>query len=75
MPTLKGTEALLPYTQCFLYLVFPSINVSIFHKTGWILSGQTFHGRLVLVEESLLYNFPPHLAEGELVLSNFLSHV
>ena len=31
VPTLKGTEASLPYVQCFLYLVYSSINVSIFH--------------------------------------------
>ena len=28
MPALKGTEVLLPYVQCFLYLVSSSINVS-----------------------------------------------
>ena len=31
VPTLKGTEASLSYVQCFLYLVSPSVNVSIFH--------------------------------------------
>ena len=31
--TLKGTETSLSHVQCFLYLVFPSINVSIFHST------------------------------------------
>ena len=35
LPTLKGTEVSLSYIQCFLYLVFPSINVSIFHIT-WL---------------------------------------
>ena len=35
VPTLKGTEALLSYVQCFLYLVSSSINVSIFHIT-WL---------------------------------------
>ena len=35
MPTLKGTEASLPYVQCFLYLDSSSINVSIFHIT-WL---------------------------------------
>ena len=30
-----GTEASLPYAQCFLYLVASSINVSIFHST-WL---------------------------------------
>ena len=33
VPTLKGTEALLSYVQCFLYLVSSSINVSIFLST------------------------------------------
>ena len=40
MPTLKGTEVLLSYVQCFLYLVSSSINVSVLLH-GWILSGQT----------------------------------
>ena len=31
--TLKGTEVPLSYVQCFLYIVFSSINVSIFHIT------------------------------------------
>ena len=31
MPTLKGTEVLLLYVQCFWYLLSSSINVSIFH--------------------------------------------
>ena len=35
VPTLKGTEVLLSYVQCFLYLVSSSINVSIFHIT-WL---------------------------------------
>ena len=35
VPTLKGTEASLSYGQCCLYLVYPSINVSIFHIT-WL---------------------------------------
>ena len=35
MPTLKGTEALLCYVQCFLYQVSSSINVSILHST-WL---------------------------------------
>ena len=33
MATLKGTETILPYVQCFMYLVSSSINVSIFHST------------------------------------------
>ena len=37
VPTLKGTKASLSCVQCFLYLVSPSISVSIFHS--WILSG------------------------------------
>ena len=41
MPTLKGTEASFSYVQCFLYLVSSSINVSIFHTTWMISSGQT----------------------------------
>ena len=40
VPTLKGTEASLSSVQCFLYLVFSSINVSIFHipclDTFWL---------------------------------------
>ena len=35
VPTLKGTEEPLSYTQCFLYLIPSSINVSIFHST-WL---------------------------------------
>ena len=35
VPTLKGTEALLYYVQCSLYLVSSSINVSVFHIT-WL---------------------------------------
>ena len=35
MPTLKGTEASLSYVQCFWYLVFSSINASIFH-IAWL---------------------------------------
>ena len=35
VPTLKGTEVLLSYVQCFLYLVTSSINVSIFHS-AWL---------------------------------------
>ena len=44
IPTLKGTEALLSYVQCFLYLVSSSVNASIFHIIwlhGWVPSGQT----------------------------------
>ena len=41
VPTLKATEASLTYVQCFLRLVSSSINVSIFHTYGWILSEQT----------------------------------
>ena len=35
VPTLKGTEVSLSYVQCFLYLVYSSINVSVFHNT-WL---------------------------------------
>ena len=35
VPTLKVTEASLPYVQCFLYFLSSSINVSIFHIT-WL---------------------------------------
>ena len=35
VPTLKATEVSLSYVQCFLYLVSPSINVSILHIT-WL---------------------------------------
>ena len=41
VPTLKGTEASLFYVQCFLCLVFSSINVSIFHITWLDTFGQT----------------------------------
>ena len=33
--TLKGTEVSLSHVQCFLYLVFSLVNVSIFHIT-WL---------------------------------------
>ena len=33
---LKGTEVSLSYVQCFLNLVFSSINVSSFHITWWL---------------------------------------
>ena len=45
MPTLKGTEASLSYVQYFLYLVFLSINASIFHIT-WL---DTFWTDLVYI--------------------------
>ena len=35
VPTLKGTEASFSYVRWFLYLVFCSINVSLFHST-WL---------------------------------------
>ena len=35
VPTLKGTEASLSSVQCFLYLEFYSIHVSVFHITFW----------------------------------------
>ena len=35
VPTLKGIELSLSYVQCFLYLVYSSIKVSIFHNT-WL---------------------------------------
>ena len=41
MPTSKGTEVSLSYVQCFFYLASSSLNVSIFHVTCWIPSGQT----------------------------------
>ena len=44
MPTLKGTEVLLSYVQCFLHLVSSSIKVSIFHIT-WL---DTFWAALFL---------------------------
>ena len=46
VPTLKETEASLSYVQCFLYLLFSSINVSFFHITWLIPSGYTLqsHG-------------------------------
>ena len=51
VPTLKGTGASLSYVQCFLYLVFSSINISIFHSTQ--LSGQTSY--ICIYEDSLLF--------------------
>ena len=41
MPNLKGTKASLSYVRYFLYLVSSLINISIFHITCWIPSGQT----------------------------------
>ena len=35
VPTLKGTEVSLSCVQCFLYLIFSIINVSVFHST-WL---------------------------------------
>ena len=35
VPTLKGTEVSFSHIQCFLYLVYSSINVSIFH-IAWL---------------------------------------
>ena len=35
MPTLKETEVLLSYVQCFLNFVASSTNMSIFHST-WL---------------------------------------
>ena len=35
VPTLKGTKSSLSSVQCFLYLVFSAVNVSIFHST-WL---------------------------------------
>ena len=38
MPTLKGTEAPLPYAQCFLYLVPSSLNVYFsYYMAGYFL--------------------------------------
>ena len=41
MPTLNGTEALLSYVQCFLYLVSSAINISIYIVHAWIPYRQT----------------------------------
>ena len=46
VPTLKETEATLSYVQCFLYLVFSSINVSIFYIT-WL---DTFWTDLICIK-------------------------
>ena len=46
VPTWKETEASLSYVQCFLYLVYSSINVSIFHST-WL---DTFWTDLVVYQ-------------------------
>ena len=54
MPTLKGTEALLSYVQCFLHLVSSSINVSIFHIT-WL---DAFWTDLVYIITFALHNSP-----------------
>ena len=51
VPTLKGTEASVSYVQCFLYLVFSSKNVSIFHTT-WLT---TFWTDLVYVGYGWFY--------------------
>ena len=38
MPTLKGTEALLSYIQCFLYLISSSITLSFSeYMAGYLL--------------------------------------
>ena len=39
--TWKVTEVSLSYEQCFLYLVFSSIKISILPSHGWILSGKS----------------------------------
>ena len=51
MPTLKGTEASLSYVQCFLYLVYSLINVSIFHSA----SLYTFWTEIYNVYNVLMY--------------------
>ena len=49
--TLNGSEVSLFYVQCFLYLVFSSINVSIFHMTWLVLSGQPSYTWIIEVAE------------------------
>ena len=58
MPTLKETEASLSYLQCFLYLVSPSINVSIFILHGWIASGHTLYFKSLLSLTLLFLSSP-----------------
>ena len=41
--TLKETEVSLSYVQCFLYLVYSSINISIFHIMWLIPSSQNWY--------------------------------
>ena len=40
MPALKGTEVLLSYEPCLMFLASSLINVSIFHNT-WLYTFRT----------------------------------
>ena len=51
VPTLKGTEVSLSCVQCFLYLVFSSVNVSTFHIT-WL---DTFWTDLIYFRDSFRF--------------------
>ena len=53
--TLKGTEASLSYVQYFLYLVFSSISVSIFHST-WL---DTFCTEFFFIHKFFHYQLSP----------------
>ena len=55
MSTLKETEVSLSYVQCFLYLVSSSINVSIFHSTWLVPSGQTSYMLRFLYHSSVSF--------------------
>ena len=57
VPTLKGSEVSLSYVQCFLYLVFSSINVSIFHFTFHYLLFITFHHYCFVLHSSFSFFF------------------
>ena len=73
VPTLKVTEVSLLYVQCFLYLIFSSINVSIFWLHGWILSGQTLYiWRMKFLEAK---NFKVNCFENLIGISKLFSKI
>ena len=59
--TLKGTEASLSYVQYFLYLVFSSISVSIFHSM-WLDTFWTdllFSIQCNIIQHLISFGYPP----------------
>ena len=67
VPTLKGTEASLSYLHCFMYLVSPLMNVSIFHITWLISSGQSSYRYTIY---SYIPTTKPHLFDTTIVTSS-----